>query len=93
MSMTLKQKEMARNKDIPMAIKMMKEHNSDLFIKKDVEVEEVRNGRFGTYKEKVIIQYSDADDLIAEFMCIHIKYGRKDAIKHLKNLLSYIPKK
>jgi hypothetical protein len=87
------EKIIARDKDKQIAINMIREHDPNLFTKRDVEVEEVRNGRFGTYKEKVIIQCSDADDLIAEFMCIHIKYGRKDAIKHLKNLLSYIPKK
>ena len=86
------EKTINREKDKQIAVDMIMKHNPDLFTKKDVKIEEVRNGRFGTYKEKVSTQSCYAEDLIAEFMCIYLKKGKENAIKHLERLLLGAPK-
>lgn len=90
---TLVEKEVARDKDVPVAIEKIMLHNEDLFLEEEKEVMQVVNGDFGTYEEPTRTTTSVADDLLNEFKSIHIKYGREKAFEHLEKLLGDMPEK
>ncbi|HSQ87274.1 hypothetical protein, partial [Romboutsia sp.] len=90
---TIEEREKARELSIPLAIEKIRNHNEDLFKVQEKEVNEIVNGDFGTHKQRIIVKGAIANDLINEFKCIYIKYGKEKAFEHLDSLLKDYPEK